>query len=96
MTTPFDVVEVEWLDSVRASGGWTDLEQIATDAPTEALVHRTAGYLVAEDETSMLIAGSYQAWLAEGNSDKDRSLLGVIRIPDVAIVRTRVLLEADR
>ena len=66
MTTPFDVVEVEWLDSVRASGGWTDLEQIPTDAPAEALVHRTAGYLVAEDETSMLLAGSYQAWLPGG------------------------------
>jgi L-asparaginase/Glu-tRNA(Gln) amidotransferase subunit D len=89
MTYP--IVEMEWVDTLRCSRGWTDLNEVLEAAPDQAMAHRTVGYLVREGPSSIVVVGSYQDWLRPEGADGDRNVLGAIRIPARAVTRLRRL-----
>lgn len=85
----YPLVEVRWLDSAQLdNGAWIDRARI--DEAVDDLEQRSAGYLVAETATSIVLARSLSEW-----RDSDEKLEGVLAIPVVCVVERRVVVPAS-
>ena len=76
------VVEIEWVDSV-SEGRWNDKDEALRIATLEAMLHRSVGYLLREDDDMVLIAGS--------RSENEYNVCDTMQIPKVAVLSMRDL-----
>lgn len=76
------LVEVEWLDSI-GEGRWTNVEEAIRIATKSYMLHRTAGYLVHENDDMILIAGS--------RNETGETVADTMQIPKVAVINVRNL-----
>jgi hypothetical protein len=74
------LVLVEWLDSRRGEG-WTRLEDLPADL--QAVRCKSAGWIIAEDDSSVTLAGHL--------GDNPEQCCGDITIPSRAILSIRLL-----
>jgi len=77
-----EIVEVQWLDSVGGSE-WETLEDARKEAAEDSMLHRSVGWLIADEPGYLVLALSRR----ESWSWVDHTL----QIPRGAIVRTKVL-----
>lgn len=78
------IVLVEWLDSHRASDGWTELsESVASGREAITTTMLSAGFLVSDTEDGMVVAC--------GLNPRGPDVEGAMAIPRVAIVRVTQL-----
>ena len=75
-------VEVEWLDSI-SEGRWYGKDAVIAEATREAMVHRSLGYLLHENEDMVLLAGS--------RSETGVMVCDTMQIPRVAVLTMREL-----
>jgi hypothetical protein len=78
------IVLVEWLDSHRASNGWTELDESVEsgrEAITTAML--SAGFLVHDDEDGVVVAC--------GLNPRGPDVEGAMAIPRVAILKVTQL-----
>lgn len=73
----FRVVELRWLDSV-GQGTWHSFDTALQDSTTEAMHHRTVGYVLHEADDYVLVAGSI--------SESKVMVSDTMQIPRVAII----------
>jgi len=76
------IVEVEWLDSM-GSNSWESRAQAEREATEYALRHRSVGYLLKDEEHSILIARS--------RGETSETVDGTLQIPKVSVLKQRVL-----
>jgi hypothetical protein len=50
-------IEVEWVDSL-GSTSWEPMQDKLRDMQPEALQHRSVGYVLRDDDTGIILAGS--------------------------------------
>ena len=81
------LVLVEWEDSAHNAPGWRRANEMRPDFP----LIRSAGFLVAEDDTAVVVAG-HVGW-PEEDSVVSRQVAGDMTIPRRCIVRIVDLLE---
>lgn len=80
------LVEVEWLDSM-SEGGWMRADEARRRATVDAMAHRTVGYVIDENDHSLLLAMGRSN---EGDEDS-RLVHDTMQIPRVAILTVRDL-----
>ena len=87
MTPP--VVYIRWRDSLTGPGGWTSVDDVKVDA-TEAFDGplSAAGFLVADEETHIVIATGYNPHTDE--------VQGSLMVPKSEVVSVDELRPADR
>ena len=78
---PYKIVEVHWLDS-EADPDWQTVEELLEYSSLDC---RTVGYLIADREDSIVIAGSV------GLGRKDNVVHSAITIPKAAISNIKEL-----
>ena len=75
-------VEVEWLDSI-CEGSWHRRDDVIREATREAMLHRSIGYLVHENDEMVLLAGS--------RGESGVMVSDTMQIPRVAVLTVREL-----
>lgn len=86
---PFDIVEIEWIDTIGDDTGWRYISSVQNDwGDPEKLFHKTVGYFLAKTKLSLVVCQSIQKkiWY-----DNDRSTDGRMEIPLTAIKKIRKL-----
>lgn len=76
------LVEIEWVDSCAVRMGWDDLAEYAKNNEPDAA--RSAGWLIDENETSVMIAANWCAIADNPKRDKE-SINDTMVIPRSAI-----------
>jgi hypothetical protein len=85
--TDFEIVRVEWVDSVGAAG-WVDTSEALRDAETDDLRHISVGFLIDDGDRYVLLALS---------SKPDGTKVGdVMQIPRVAVLAIERLAVSKR
>lgn len=84
------LVLVHWLDSISMTSSWVELEDVEHNLTQEAMLHQTAGWVVAESEQAIAIAASRTA------AEEERRLGEVIIIPKASITSGPHLLKRTR
>ncbi len=79
---PYQIVEVDWVDSLHARG-WMKEDEVQLSG--DHMLHRTLGYVLRDSKDALLLIQSYQINL------QPREVDGVMEIPRVAIKRLRKL-----
>ena len=87
MHKKFDLVRIDWVDSMHDSG-WQKLSEF--NAVEEQMMHRTVGYVVYESRTTLGVCQSY------GVNRKDPTIDAVMQVPKVAIKKIKKLSDAKR
>ena len=77
----YQIIEIEWLDSMAASG-WQKAADVIP-SPLEEISHKTLGYFFAENERSILVVQSRRNDL--------KYLDGVFEIPKGCIIKIKKL-----
>jgi hypothetical protein len=77
-----EILEVRWVDSVGAQG-WQTIDEARRDAEADDMVHRSVGWLIADEPEYVLLALSRR--------DSWRYVDLTLQIPRGAIVGTRIL-----
>ena len=77
----YQIVEIEWLDSMAASG-WQRTVDIVS-SPLEGMAHKTLGYFFTENKRSILVVQSRRNDL--------EFLDGVFEIPKGCIIKIKKL-----
>ena len=77
---PLPLLEIVWSDSQLSTGGWQD--HGATMRGRHRVFQRTIGYILADDKSGVMLAGS----LSQGGN-----VHGVVTIPASQIVKRRVI-----
>lgn len=78
----YPTVEVLWLDSAQLeSGDWMTTEYVKEKA--DDLEQRSVGFLIAETETTLVLARSLSEW----KTDSVEKVEGVLCIPKAAITK---------
>jgi hypothetical protein len=75
----FDLLKIDWVDSLSDESGWTSLENYDYDDLYLNLIHQSVGYLIRESNKAITVAHSIR-----GNKT---FMLGVITIPKGCIKR---------
>lgn len=84
----FDVVEITWIDSVVLEHGeWMDIAEILESLQKPALLHKTVGYLICENDVAIAIGQSINAQYDAPSS----RVSGAMVIPNSAILESVVL-----
>jgi hypothetical protein len=78
--------EIEWLDSASWND-WRDVEWYVKKATREQLLHRSCGYVLADNEDAIMLALS----LTDDEDERDRMAAEVMLIPRVAILKVKEL-----
>ena len=78
----FPIVLVNWVDSSGDRDGWISTELALKQSTDEAMACQSAGFLIAETETFVVISDS---------TLQDHHVYCPMQIPKVAIVSIRVL-----
>lgn len=81
-TRPTELVEIDWVDSMRKTG-WKQLSSF--EAVESAMKHRTVGYVVYEPDTCLAVCQSF------GPEREDPTVDGIMQIPKSAISSVRVI-----
>ncbi len=84
---PYDVVAVDWLDSVH-TGGWLNFSEIDVATHEQALYHHSVGYVMRTEGAALWLIQSLQDRWVEGNPLYVDS---VMRIPKCAVLRISIL-----
>ena len=69
----FDLLEIDWVDSLSDESGWTSLENYDYDDLYLNLTHLSVGYLIKESKKAITLAHSIR--------ENQTFMLGVITIP---------------
>lgn len=80
-------VEVQWVDTLGSSG-WEKVEQKLADMVPSALVHRSLGWVLRDDEAGLVIASSLNE--SESGPWKD-NVADATFIPRQAVVKIEEL-----
>ena len=83
MKKPTQAVYVRWLDSI-GRGGWT------RTLPLASMEHRSIGWLLDEDEESIVISGTVGGGVLEESGEWDYTGDNPMRIPRCAILKMHV------
>lgn len=86
--TPYEFVEVDWLDS-QSTAGWQSIHAAVRSAADDDLVHHSCGYLLVDHDDYVLLMGS-----TRNEREADAAMCAdVMQIPRVAVLDVRVLTE---
>lgn len=69
----FDLLEIDWADSLSDESGWESLENYDYDDLYSNIAHKSAGYLIRESQEAITLAHSIR--------NNKTFMLGVITIP---------------
>ena len=75
-------VEVEWIDSASWSS-WRDVEWYVERAKKSEMLHRSCGYVLADNDDAIMLALS----LTDEEDERDRMATEVMLIPRVAVIK---------
>lgn len=75
---------MEWIDSASWSS-WRDVEWYAERAKQDEMLHRSCGYVLADNEDGIMLALS----LTDEKDERDRMATEVMLIPRVAVLSVK-------
>lgn len=84
------LVEIEWIDSVTDSSGWTYTEDAKSKHSNEVMQCHSVGYLFANEEDYIVLVKGFQG------AETKHAVESVSQIPKVAITKMTFLERTAR